>query len=100
MDCTADSCDEALRRCVHTPIPGCCVTDADCDDGNPCTDDVCEVGQCQYSDNQAPCEDGLFCTVDDVCAGGECTPGPPRELPREWRWERKAITFDHMFREK
>jgi hypothetical protein len=21
----------------------------------------------------------------------------PHELPREWRWERKAITFDHMF---
>lgn len=21
------------------------------------------------------------------------------ELPREWRWERKAITFDHMFRQ-
>lgn len=23
---------------------------------------------------------------------------PERELPREWRWERKAVTFDHMFR--
>ena len=23
---------------------------------------------------------------------------PERELPREWRWERKAMTFDHMFR--
>ncbi len=22
------------------------------------------------------------------------------DLPREWRWERKPITFDHMFREK
>lgn len=22
------------------------------------------------------------------------------ELPREWRWERDAITFDHMFRRK
>ncbi len=21
------------------------------------------------------------------------------ELPKEWRWERKAITFDHMFRQ-
>ncbi len=25
---------------------------------------------------------------------------PDRPLPREWRWERKAITFDHMFRER
>lgn len=24
---------------------------------------------------------------------------PERELPREWRWERKPITFDHMFRQ-
>lgn len=23
----------------------------------------------------------------------------PPELPREWRWEREAITFDHMFRQ-
>jgi hypothetical protein len=23
---------------------------------------------------------------------------PKRELPKEWRWERKAISFDHMFR--
>ena len=29
----------------------------------------------------------------------EWTPVPV-ELPREWRWERKSITFDHMFREK
>jgi len=24
----------------------------------------------------------------------------PAELPREWRWERKAVTFDGMFRQK
>ena len=22
---------------------------------------------------------------------------PERELPREWRWERKAVSFDHMY---
>lgn len=22
----------------------------------------------------------------------------PAELPREWRWERKTVAFDHMFR--
>ena len=22
---------------------------------------------------------------------------PSRELPREWRWERKAVSFDHMY---
>lgn len=24
---------------------------------------------------------------------------PAREFPREWRWERDAISFDHMYRE-
>lgn len=24
----------------------------------------------------------------------------PAELPREWRWQRKAATFDGMFRQK
>lgn len=23
---------------------------------------------------------------------------PARELPREWRWERKSVEFDHMYR--
>ena len=23
----------------------------------------------------------------------------PKPLPREWRWQRKPITFDHMFRQ-
>ena len=25
---------------------------------------------------------------------------PGRELPREWRWEREAVDFDHMYRQK
>ncbi|MCP4599887.1 MAG: hypothetical protein GY847_04980 [Proteobacteria bacterium] len=25
---------------------------------------------------------------------------PPPELPREWIWEKKAVTFDHMYRDK
>jgi len=24
----------------------------------------------------------------------------PVELPREWRWERKAVQFEHMYRQK
>ncbi|MBL8743981.1 MAG: DVUA0089 family protein, partial [Myxococcales bacterium] len=26
-----------------------------------------------------PCEDGAYCTVDDVCEAGECQPGGPRD---------------------
>ena len=50
-----------------------------CNDGNPCTDDLCapDVG-CVYLPNAEPCNDGLFCTVSDVCTDTVCT-GAPRD---------------------
>jgi DNA-binding beta-propeller fold protein YncE len=58
-----------------------CVTAAHCDDGNVCTDEVCNAGVCVYTNNTAGCDDGLFCTMTDVCAGGVCggsgDPCPP-----------------------
>jgi len=50
-----------------------CTSDVDCDDGNSCTDDVCFSGLCAFTPNTDPCDDGLFCTQDDVCAAGVCT---------------------------
>jgi len=50
----------------------------DCDDDNVCTDDACNPGAadaasaCEHTPNTAPCDDGLFCNGDDVCAGGTC----------------------------
>jgi hypothetical protein len=35
-----------------------------------------------------------------AAVAAEAPARPRAELPREWRWERKAITFDHMFRER
>jgi len=63
--CTAgDHCDDG--ECVGLPVV--------CDDGNPCTDDVCDgLGGCAAQDNAAPCDDGDPCTVKDQCEGGECT---------------------------
>lgn len=57
-----------------------CLTDAACDDANPCTDDLCrfEFG-CRSTINTEPCDDGLFCTVNDTCSGGSCQSGDPRE---------------------
>jgi hypothetical protein len=53
-----------------------CTADAQCDDGNPCTDDVCMAdGSCSNTDNTAPCDDANACTVGDSCGGGECQPG-------------------------
>lgn len=41
-----------------------------CDDGDPCTDDICEAGGlCRYVPKN--CDDGDACT-DDRCEGGTC----------------------------
>ncbi len=55
-----------------------CEIDTDCDDGNPCTDDVCEVdGVCTSTTNSVPCDDGDGCTTNDACLAGVCVGGPP-----------------------
>jgi hypothetical protein len=48
------------------------------DDGNPCTDEVCEGQGCDsipVPDGGA-CDDGDPCTVGDTCQAGNCTTGP------------------------
>jgi hypothetical protein len=97
--CTADACVTGLG-CRNAPIPdttacddlnacttvdfcslGVCVgggAPLACDDLEVCTDDSCEplIG-CVFTPNVAPCEEGDLCTVNDICAGGVCTPGTP-----------------------
>ena len=42
-------------------------------DGNPCTNDVCQNGECVHVPNTAACaNDGNACT-NDVCQDGTCT---------------------------
>ena len=92
--CTNDSCDPDLG-CVHLSnnagcndgnecttgdqcSAGSCVGGAppNCDDGNICTDDSCNVlTGCQNANNLGPCSDGNACTANDTCAGGVCAPG-------------------------
>ncbi len=68
--CTTDTCDPT-RGCAFTPVA--------CDDGNVCTTDTCDAaGGCVHTNNAAPCSDGNACTVGDVCSGGTCQPGTPR----------------------
>lgn len=56
-----------------------CLVDAACDDDNPCTEDSCEsMTGCRYVSNSLPCDDELFCTVNDTCSGGACQRGVPR----------------------
>lgn len=95
-ECTVDTCDPATG-CVYTPVQDgtscddedtCTVNDIClygacigqrfrvCDDGNPCTDDVCVGEGCQYPNNSASCNDGDACTENDTCSNGACIGTP------------------------
>lgn len=76
--CTDDSCRGGT--CVGLEVPDCCMSDADCDDGAPCTTDSCSpesrclnvsIQGCCESD--ADCEDGNTCNGIDACQN----PGAP-----------------------
>ena len=50
------------------------------DDGNPCTTEQCNpVTGCESVNNSLACEDGDACTLSDVCNGGTCKPGAPKD---------------------
>ncbi len=89
---TLTACVDGKPKCdAPTPKPEICNgidddcdggTDTDveaCDDGNPCTQDLCNnSGGCKYEPFNGPkCEDGNVCTTDDVCAEGKCQGGKP-----------------------
>ena len=89
--CTEDACGGA-EGCEHVGLEGgecldgnaCTVADhceagvcvgqlVDCDDGDPCTDDLCSAtGGCDHPLNADPCDDGNPCTVADECVEGAC----------------------------
>jgi len=64
-----DDCDGDTDEGCNT-----CVTDADCDDGNPCTFNLCLSEECHYPNvpENTACSDGDLCTVDDKCEAGQC----------------------------
>ncbi|MEZ4269694.1 MAG: hypothetical protein R3F39_25320 [Myxococcota bacterium] len=67
--CTlGDRCD-AEGQCVGT--------DADCDDKNPCTTDLCDpAAGCLHAPSKSPCDDGDPCTQQDFCLNGICSGDP------------------------
>jgi cysteine-rich repeat protein len=91
--CTDDSCSSQQGACLHIAnsapcsdgrfcttndscFSGLCGGDPyDCDDGDQCTSDACVevVDSCSSLSVASSCDDGLFCTVSDVCSGGSCT---------------------------
>jgi hypothetical protein len=104
--CYIAICDEIVESCTAMPMPndtachgegscgviegvcdgGLCNLGADpgCDDGDPCTEDICteEFGcVAKPMDEGAPCDDGEPCTVEDACAQGVCGGAQDLENP-------------------
>ncbi len=106
--CLVGSCDEATDACTLAPVPdnttcddgvactgsdvcaggvcggaplvGCCSSDAECEDGNPCTSNGCDgASTCTSTPKDVgECDDGQYCTVADACHQGLCA-GAPRD---------------------
>jgi hypothetical protein len=93
--CTTDGCDP-LTGCIFLPVDDGLSCDDEafctvgevctagncgdgeprlCDDGDPCTDEVCDGDACVPSFNQAACDDGDPCTSGEYCTGGSCDDG-------------------------
>ncbi|PKN58510.1 MAG: hypothetical protein CVU56_05360 [Deltaproteobacteria bacterium HGW-Deltaproteobacteria-14] len=77
-DCTIDTCDEIADACSHDGVSCGCGPGVSCDDGNPCNGvESCDlatytcVNGTPIAEN-VPCDDGLYCTVDDRCHAGTC----------------------------
>lgn len=53
-----------------------CISDDECEDGNPCTDDFCLPEGCVSINNAMPCDDEMECTEEDYCLDGLCSGRP------------------------
>ncbi len=68
-------CDESAGVCGDPAGTPCA------DDGNACTDDVCDsAGSCAHSAAVGSCSDTDFCTTDETCEAGQCVAAPVPEL--------------------
>jgi len=97
--CTQDACSPVSGACAATATSGPCddglaCTDADacdaaatckgkavaCDDGNPCTSDICDdkAGCVATPADGKGCSDGNPCTGADACQKGACA-GVPQQ---------------------
>lgn len=73
-DTRSEAAAPEARFLVVAPAP--CVFDAECDDGNACTQESCDrvSGSCGRAllPDGAPCDDGDLCTAGDMCLAGSC----------------------------
>jgi hypothetical protein len=75
-----DGDDNDCDLAIDLADPNCvqCVVPADCDDGNPCTNQTCTMGVCGNPNRPdgSPCDD-LFCQIAETCTAGVCGGGTP-----------------------
>ncbi|MFT7622351.1 MAG: hypothetical protein ACI9WU_001524, partial [Myxococcota bacterium] len=74
------SCDDGDACSINDRCEGDTCKGAEvlaCDDGNPCTTDVCdeEKGCVSVNADRKACSDGNACTVSDACWDGSCKAG-------------------------
>lgn len=63
---------DPLPQCPGCKIDGVCIGPGEPHPGNACQE--CDPARARdaWSDREGPCDDGLFCTVDDACQVGMC----------------------------
>ncbi len=76
---TSQSCDDG-DACTtgETCANGACGPGKSvvCNDGTPCTADLCDPTKgCTFTNQAVPCSDGNACTVNDTCLNGVCGAG-------------------------
>lgn len=76
---------------AHYDAGQACESVDDCDDGVPCTRDVCdERGICVHTPDPLACDDGSFCNGAEICdPSAGCVPGPLRDCN-----DRNVCTLD------
>ncbi len=69
--CHSPSCVSQI--CVYAPVPGCCLSNKDCDDSNACTRDICREQRCsrQVSQLEGCCQSSSSC-APSPCREAEC----------------------------
>ncbi|MBX7193266.1 MAG: hypothetical protein K1X94_14525 [Sandaracinaceae bacterium] len=77
-ECTANACEISAAgagTCTSSPVPGCCMTDADCGqaDGDLCTEAACNTTTGRCEERRIDCDDGDACTVDACEVDGSCS---------------------------
>lgn len=93
LTCTVDKCVNGLycdytepvvcydeNACTNnacTEPNGCAFTTIECtSNGNICQTPICDnTTGCGFINNEVPCDDGNFCTLNDNCANGNCVGG-------------------------